>query len=283
MMGPRRPGLAVRGRERGFALIIVLWAFALIALIVVHLTTAARTELRIAGNIAANAAAQAAADGAIHLAIFNLLDPRPDERWRLDGSAHDVRVGTSTVTVRLDNEAARINPNLASPELLKTLLNTLSGNPEQAEQVASAIAEWVGARKGSQPLSGVSAEYQAAGLHYGPPGEPLESIDELGRVRGMTPDLLEALRPHVTLFGPAVPDAATADPVVAQAIAEATRKFSVVPPTLPISDNSSRLTARITATAQGPGNAAANRIAIAHIGPDVPSGYSILSWASSPD
>jgi general secretion pathway protein K len=283
MMAPRQRWLAVRRRERGFALIIVLWAFVLIALVVIHLTAAGRTELRIASNVAANAAAQAAADGAIYRAIFNLLDPRPDERWMLDGSTHEVQVGTSTVTLRIENEAARINPNLASSELLKALLNAVSGNPEQAERVASAIAEWIGVRKGSQPLSGINVEYQAAGLHYGPPGEPLESIDELGRVPGVTPGLFEALRPHLTLFGPAIPDAATADPVVARAIAEAARKFAEASPSLPISDNSGPLTARITATAQGPGNATASRIAIARVGPGVPSGYSILSWLSNPD
>jgi general secretion pathway protein K len=126
-------------------------------------------------------------------------------------------------------------------------------------------------------------EYQAAGLHYGPPGEPLESIDELGRVRGMTPGLLEALRPHLTLFGPAVPDAATADSVVARAMAEADRVLSGVAPPLAIGDNSAVLIARISATAHGPGNAAANRLAIAHVGPNVPRGYAILAWESNPD
>src|SRR5690242_12525773 len=120
-MSARRPGPGVPGRSRGFALIIVLWAFVLIAVIVIHLTAAGRTELRISGNLAANAAAQAAADGAIYRAIFNQLDPKPDERWPLDGSPHEIQIGSSEVTLRLDNEAARINPNLASPELLKAL------------------------------------------------------------------------------------------------------------------------------------------------------------------
>src|ERR1700675_2161895 len=105
-MTTRQPGLDGLGRNRGFALIIVLWAFVLIALIVGHLTTAGRTELRIAGNLAANAAAQAAADGAIYQAIFNLLNPRPDERWPLDASMHELQIGNSRVTVRIEDEAA---------------------------------------------------------------------------------------------------------------------------------------------------------------------------------
>jgi general secretion pathway protein K len=271
-------------RERsGFALIIVLWAFVLISLIVIHLTASGRTELRIAGNLAANAAAQAATDGAIYQAIFNLLDPQKEDRWPLDGGTHEIQVANSRVTVRLDDEAARINPNTASPALVEALLDVVAGNREQAATIALAIGGWIGVRTGSRPLTGINPDYQAAGLDYGPPGEPLESIEELGRVRGMTPDLLKALRPHLTLFGPAVPDAATADPVVAAALAEAAKTSPA--PALPLSPagNPGVLTARISATVQGPGNAAATRFAVARLGPGVPHGYVILAWEHNAD
>jgi hypothetical protein len=38
----------------------------------------------------------------------------------------------------------------------------------------------------------------------------LETIEELGRVLGITPAVLAAIRPHLTLFGPPEPSAATA-------------------------------------------------------------------------
>jgi general secretion pathway protein K len=282
-MTRRQPWRGAPRESRGFALIIVLWAFVLISLIVIHLTASGRTELRIAGNLAANAAAQAAADGAIYQAIFNLLDPQQDDRWPLDGSTHEFQVANSRVTVLLDDEAARINPNTASPALLEALLGVVAGNREEAAEIALAIGEWVGARKGSRPLTGINPDYQAAGLDYGPPGEPLESIEELGRVRGMTPDLLEALRPHLTLFGPAVPDAATADPVVAAALAEVAKTSPA--PALPLSPagNPGVLTPRISATAQGPGNAVATRFAVARLGPGVPRGYVVLAWERNAD
>src|SRR6266478_9731013 len=100
-MTTQQPWHGVPWESRGFALIIVLWAFVLISLIVIHLTASGRTELRIAGNLAANAAAQAAADGAIYQAIFNLLDSRQDQRWPLDGSPHELQVGNSHVMLRL--------------------------------------------------------------------------------------------------------------------------------------------------------------------------------------
>src|SRR5712691_4489409 len=138
-MTTRQRWRGVPWESRGFALIIVLWAFVLISLIVTHLTASGRTELRIAGNLAANAAAQAAADGAIYRAIFNLLDPRPNERWALDGGTHELQIVDSRVTLRLENEAARVNPNLASPALVQALLDAVTGNREQAASVALTI------------------------------------------------------------------------------------------------------------------------------------------------
>jgi hypothetical protein len=52
-------------------------------------------------------------------------------------------------------------------------------------------------------------------------------IDELGRVLGMTPAILTAIRPHLTLFGPAQPSAASPDAVVAAALAEALQVESI--------------------------------------------------------
>src|SRR5260370_33283326 len=74
------------------------------------------------------------------------------------------------------------------------------------------------------------AEYRAAGLDYAPPGSPLETVDELRRVRGMTADLLAALRPHLTLFGPAEPNPASADPIVAAARALARQRAPLAGP-----------------------------------------------------
>src|SRR6266851_4238067 len=108
-----------RRRDGGFALIIVLWTLVLIGFIVVHLTASGRTEIRIAGNLVSNSVAQAAADGAIFEAIFNLSDPRPGQRWPVDGTARELAIGSSRVMLRLEDEASWINPSSASPALLE--------------------------------------------------------------------------------------------------------------------------------------------------------------------
>src|SRR5215469_14317326 len=100
------PSPTAHHRAGGFALIVVLWTLVLIAFIVAHLTASGRTEVRIASNLVANSVAQAAADGAIFEAIFNLSDPRPDQRWPIGLTPRQIVVGSSRVVVRLEDEAS---------------------------------------------------------------------------------------------------------------------------------------------------------------------------------
>jgi general secretion pathway protein K len=268
-------------RSSGFALLIVLWTLVLIAFVVLHLTASGRTEIRIADNLVDNAVTGAAADGAIAEAIFNLSSPQPDQRWPLDGAAHPLTIGDSRVVVRLENEAARINPNLASPVLIEALLRAVGTDPDTASRLASAIADWVGSAQTSRPQAALLADYRAAGLDYGPPGSPLETLGELGRVLGITPALFAQLRPHLTLFGPAEPDPAAADPVVAAALAQISQTTQAASPIN--ATPADVLTARIIAAALGPGNARITRTAIVRVGSTLPQGYVVLAWGNAVD
>lgn len=274
-------GRSKRRRSEGFALLIVLWVLVLIAFIVAHLTATGRSEAQIAQNLVANAVAEAAADGAVSAAIFHFTDPQPGLHWPRDGRWHEIAIGNSRIAVRLDDEAARINPNRASPELLQALLVATGSGAESGRQLASAIEAWTGTLQNVSPAA-LMAEYRAAGRDYGPPGKPLESLDELGRVLGMTPALLAAIRPHLTLFGPAVPDPAHADPVVAAALASLSPGTVAGGALLAAAAGGPRL-ARITAIARGPGKARAERAAVVMAGLGLPGGYLVLAFGNRVD
>ena len=274
-MSVRSPTTAVRSQSSGFALIIVLWTLVLIAFIVTHLTATGRTEIRIATNIVANAVARSAADGAIFEAIFNQSDPQPDERWPVDGSVREIVIGNSRVRVRLEDEAWWINPNSASPALLEAMMRVAGSDGESARRLAIAIGEWVGSAPAPRPPNVLLADYRAAGLDYGPPGAPLETLDELSRVLGMTPATFAAIRPHLTLFGPPQPSPTTTDPFVATALASVATTEPAVSANQPPPDV---LTTRITAAASGPNSAQVTRSAIVRFGAALPLGYQVLAW-----
>ncbi len=211
---PRRePG------ERGFALLVVLWWTALLALLGTQLATAGRLEAQRAGNLRSAAMARAAADGVLQEAVFHLLDGSPAS-WAADGAPRVVPVVGGLAHLDIRSEAAKIGLNQASPGLLAALLARLGTDPRQAASLADAILDWRTATPRRRALGAKAPEYRAAGRDYAPPNSDFETLDELRLVRGMTPDIMARLAPYVSVYQLGDPDLTLADTVVRLASAD---------------------------------------------------------------
>ncbi len=208
------------GRERGFALLLVLWSMVLLTLLAIQVGLAGRSEATIAGNLRRAAVVQAATDGAVEEAAYHLLEP-PPTRWAADGTAHELRTPGAVVTLRVTDEAGKVDLDTAPPALLAAVLGAAGASAADAAMLAARIVEWRFPTGAVGPDAPQNAPYLRAGLSYGPPGAPFESTDELGLVLGMTPALLAAVRPHVTTYGQGQFDASLADPVVRAAARQA--------------------------------------------------------------
>jgi general secretion pathway protein K len=232
--------------QRGFALLIVLWTLGLLALLGTQLLASARQDMQLARNLVDAAELEAAANGAVQQAIFANLDVS-NRHWSADSIARVIRVGRFPVTVRVDDEGGKVNPNTASPALLQGLIMAVGADRVTATNVAAAIQEW---RASSVPgrVEAIAARYAAARREYAPSGTPFTSLDELAAVLGMMPELFARLRPHLTIYTDGDPDMATRDPVVAQALVLAGQGS-----TAGIEGVSGLMS--ITAEARGPGRA----------------------------
>ena len=203
--------------QRGFALLIVLWTLGLLALLGTQLLASARQDTQLARNLVDAAQMEAAADGAVQQAIFASLDTS-NKHWNADSVTRVIRVGRVPVAVRLDDEAEKINPNIASVALMQGLIVAVGVDRVTAARVAASIDEWRQASAVVGRADAVTARYVAARREYAPSGTPFSNLGELEAVIGMTPELLARLRPHLTIFTDADPDMATRDPVVTQAL-----------------------------------------------------------------
>ncbi len=195
---PPAPGLIWKKSpsDRGFALLIVLWTLGLLALLGTQLAGSARSQTRQAANLRANAVAQSAADGAAQEAVLHLLR----QEWAADGSVHVLRIGAATVRVHVENLAGRINPNTTTPLVLQGLLGGLGLDPAHAASLAKAIVDW--RTVSTLSLSGGTklAQYQAAGMAYGPSNRAFEDTEEIGLVMAMTPQLLHRMKPYLSVY-----------------------------------------------------------------------------------
>lgn len=263
-----------RTRESGFAILIVLWSLALIALLVAHLLANGRTELRLVANLSSAENIQAFADGAIYEATFRVMAGQ----WAADGEERQLHIGAGYAELRIVDLGGRINPNRVSSAVMQRLLVEIGAMPAQADRIAAAMEDWRTPGEEAQPLGAKAQQYLSARRGYVPTGQPFRNLQEIGLVLGMTPNLLAALAPHVSVFAPATPDPLRADPLVARAlgnesegsVAVGTRSESLQP-----------VVVEITAVASAPSGTRFSRravIALLPPGRGNPNPWRILAW-----
>ena len=207
-------------QNRGFALLIVLWSMVLLALMTTRVTSAGRSELQLAANLRSAARVEAVADGLIYEAIFRLMSGTTNLQAAAVGDRTTPVPGGRGV-VRVTSLAGRINPNTASESLLRALLRHLGLSHPAAATLAAAIMDWRTPGNRPRPGGAKAPQYAAAGYPYGPPGSPFETVEELGRVLGMAPDVLARLKPHLSVVYPGIPLPQMADKLVASTLEEA--------------------------------------------------------------
>jgi general secretion pathway protein K len=292
-------------RRRGFALIAVLWFLVLIAAIGTYLMANARTETAIARNIRSSARAEALADAGIAQTVFNLDDVISSNRWKLDGSPHRLKLSGGEVTIRVSDETAKINPNLASPALMAALFEATGIDRAHARPLSEAVADWVAPARPPSPGSPADDRYQRAGLSYRAPHAPVETLDELQLVIGMTPERFALVRPYLTIYTQeAEPDAKNASPVIRRALllaaksppedagsqpdsdpvdtdpaAESAGPAAQGNPTpAPQAGNASESVVEVTVTARSDDGGIFVRHAVLRLEEDGPKGYATLEW-----
>jgi general secretion pathway protein K len=152
--------------------------------------------MRVATATRDHAAAEAAADGAIRHAIFVLVGGgqigSADQPMR-------VSIGEATVDITAEDEAGKINPNTASIQVLRGLLAAVGVDQARAARLAGEIVDW---RLGGQisVLGGLKLDqYRDHRLPYQADGRPFNSIDDIGLVPDMTPDILARLQPWLSI------------------------------------------------------------------------------------
>ncbi|MET3355587.1 UNVERIFIED_ORG: general secretion pathway protein K [Xanthobacter viscosus] len=199
----------------GFILVAVLWILAALATLAtvyaVYISSTATAAAVRDDSIIAHGLATAA----VEIAALRLIAVPKDKRPSSGEVAF--RMGKANVSASFVGEAARIDLNAAPKELLAGLFAALGAQPEAAADHADRI---LGFRAPPSGDGGREAElYRDAGLDHGPRGAPFVHVEEIWRVVGLPPTLVEQALPHLTVFsGRGEINAADADPVVRAAL-----------------------------------------------------------------
>lgn len=213
----RTPTLSAQSSEGGFVIVAVLWILvalsALAAIFSVYLSNSAR----VLGATDIGVPTEALASASLELTAYQLLLHAQDKERPAQG-AFRFKMDNAEVLVTFTSEAARVDLNKASKEMLANLFEVLGAEQKAAGEIADRIVGW---RTEAKPnaANGEEALYLASGLGYTPRQGPFAHVDELSLVLGVSPAMVERALPFVTVYsGSADIDVLLAPPEVVAAV-----------------------------------------------------------------
>ncbi|MEI6413716.1 MAG: type II secretion system protein GspK [Pseudomonadota bacterium] len=196
------------GMERGIALILVLWVIMLLTTMALAVSEINRSGLKLVQFAQEEAQARAAAEAGVNYLWLRLAAqppgftgaPKTEGEWLPDGEFRPWIWQGQTLWLALADEGSQIDLNKSTPALLGGLLAAVGVEATQQARLLDAIADWRDGDDLRHPQGAEAADYQAAGLPYGPANRDFQAVEELQLVLGMTPPLYQALAPHMTVF-----------------------------------------------------------------------------------
>src|SRR5712672_684016 len=161
------------------ALVSVLWGTMLLSIIAAAFLSAGNISYRLSHNTVEIAQADAVADAGIRRAVLALFDPRPDRRWRADGSPQSFNFAGASLKLSIQDELGRIDLNAADGPLLVALFQSAGLDAQSASSLVDKILDW----RDTNPLKRLNGakeqDYATSGLDYRPRNGAFQSVDEL--------------------------------------------------------------------------------------------------------
>ena len=192
-----RPQSTPAPRQAGIALVLVLWLVTLISVMAAGYSYAMRTETWLTIHGIDTAQARSRAEAGLWLAVADLLRPLSERRWPADGTPAEADFVDAKITLRIQDEAGRIDLNEAGPDLLLGLLEAASTADDDALFVRNAMLDWRDPDHDRLLPGAEDADYLSAG--YDAKDGPFNSIAEVRRVAGMTDAMYGNIRHAVTI------------------------------------------------------------------------------------
>jgi general secretion pathway protein K len=232
--------------ERGVALILVLLMVSVIVALTLHLNISSRAQVHEAANLGDGVRVLYVAKSGLFAGMGILYEDRGDadtlnEAWaRTEGLTEQSRgyFDGGTLELVIEDESGKININKLIDgknfnNAVKGILSRFLSEPRfklrdrEVEDLLSAIKDWVDTDSDVTGTGAENAYYQGLEKPYSARNGPMESIDELLLVRGVTRELYygtperPGLARFLTVYGEGKININTAPKEVLQALAPA--------------------------------------------------------------
>ncbi|SDV08946.1 general secretion pathway protein K [Pseudomonas brenneri] len=187
------PTPIVMARQRGAALILVLWIAVILGLLMVGVVTSLRLENRQSHYDLQRSSALLAAEGGVNMAVKMLMSD--EDSLGADGGEHSFDLDGIRVTLSVRSEHGKLDLNFCRLEHFSNLLRFMGATAQQSASLTKQLSERRVVAK------------------------PLRDLEELLDVTSISVDLYQQIQPYITLWsGRGVPDPVFAASPLIQAL-----------------------------------------------------------------
>jgi general secretion pathway protein K len=180
--------------ERGVALIVVLWIFIFLFVVAFDFSASVREEASATHRYSDDTQGYYLAVAGFERGLHDFLHQAPGRELQqsqpradlFDGSWREERLGNGTYRVRLIDEGGKININRVNENLLRRIFTNLGVEEPRRTIVVDSIMDWRDADDLHRVNGAENDYYRSLSVAYGAKNGPLDMVEELLWIRGVT-------------------------------------------------------------------------------------------------
>ena len=183
--------------QRGVALIIVLWIFIFLFVVAFDFSASVREEAAATHRFSDETQGYYLALAGFQRGLYNFIqqagggNPQTDIKQNdlFDGTWREEKLGSGMFRVRLVDEGGKINLNRVDEQILRRVFTNLGMEDSAADILVDSIMDWRDPDDLHRTNGAESDYYGSLSPAYSAKNGPLDSVEDLLWIRGMTPAL----------------------------------------------------------------------------------------------
>ncbi len=196
-LGLNRRNDSNRTGERGVALIVVLWIFIFLFVVAFEFSTSAREEASAAHRFNEETEGYYLAVAGFERGLYDFLnqpagtsaEQQAQKNDVFDGEWREHTLGGGVFRARLVDEGGKININRVSEEALRRIFTNLGIEGARRDTLVDAIMDWRDEDELHRANGAENDYYASLAPAYTAKNGPLDSVDDLLWIKGMTREL----------------------------------------------------------------------------------------------
>ena len=186
-----------RTGQRGVALIVVLWIFIFLFVVAFEFSTSAREEASAAHRFNEETEGYYLAVAGFERGLYNFLnqptgrsaEQQAQKNDVFDGEWRESTLGGGVFRARLVDEGGKININRVSEETLRRIFTNIGMDGARRDTLVDAILDWRDEDELHRANGAENDYYASLTPAYTAKNGPLDSVDDLLWIKGMTREL----------------------------------------------------------------------------------------------